>query len=422
MDPTLKTWRYRIFASTWLCYVGFYLARKPFFIAKSALGDALGWGASELAIIGTAYLVAYAGGQFVAGAAGTKMGPRRLLLLGMGISVISNIVFGMTNNLGTFALFMAVNGLAQASGWAGTVSNMGNWFRRRERGTVMGFWATCFQFGGVFGNGLAAWALGKYGFEYSFFCGAAGLLLIMAFFVFNQRDAPEDVGLSLSSLEDESGFVDEKTGDTDGGFLNVGWSRSTLHTVLLIGAFYFFVKFIRYALWSWVPYFLSQNFGLAGDDAGYLSTIFDLSGIGGVIVVGYLSDRYFGGKRAKVSVLFLVLMFLSCLMLYWGGQESVWFFGVSLGMVGFTLYGPDALMTGATAQDIGGRGVALAAGIINGMGSIGAVIQEPLIAGMYDRSPDQLGPIFLLLTGSALCAVMILGLVLWRNSRGISDV
>jgi sugar phosphate permease len=90
--------------------------------------------------------------------------------------------------------------------------------------------------------------------------------------------------------------------------------------------------------------------------------------------------------------------------------------------VGFTLYGPDALMTGAAAQDIGGRGTALAAGIINGMGSVGAVVQEFVISGMYDSSGGDLGPVFGLLVGASLGAILALGVVLWRNRIGVTDV
>jgi OPA family glycerol-3-phosphate transporter-like MFS transporter len=418
MSPALRTWRSRVFASTWLCYVGFYLCRKPFYIAKSELGNATGWDASDLAFIGSAYLIAYAAGQFIAGWAGTRGGARRLLLAGMALSVLSNVVFGLTNNLGLFATFMAINGLAQATGWAGTVSTMGNWFMRRERGTVMGFWATCFQFGGVFGNGLAAWALGKWGFEYSFFCGSAAMLLVIAFFALNQRNAPEDVGLKLPIGEEEGADPASSTSEIGG----LGWSRSTLNTVLIVGSFYFFVKFIRYALWSWVPFFLSRNYGLEGDDAGYLSTVFDLCGIAGVIVCGWMSDRYFKGKRAKISVIFLVLMAASCILMYTAGQVAVALFGISLGLVGFSLYGPDALMTGAAAQDIGGRSTAMAAGIINGMGSIGAVVQEFVIGRMYDKSAGDLGPIFAMLVVAAVLACLSLGVVLYRNRQGISDV
>ena len=68
------------------------------------------------------------------------------------------------------------------------------------------------------------------------------------------------------------------------------------------------VKFIRYMLWSWVPFLLSRNFGLEGDEAGYLSTLFDLFGIVGVIACGWCSDRLASGKRIGVSLLFLLGM------------------------------------------------------------------------------------------------------------------
>ena len=422
MSPALRAWRRRIFASTWLCYVGFYICRKPFYIAKSDLGNANGWDTSDLALIGSAYLIAYALGQFIAGWAGTRGGARRLLLVGMCLAVVSNMVFGITNSLPIFATFMALNGLAQATGWAGTVTTMGNWFLRRERGTVMGFWATCFQFGGVFGNGLAAWALGRWGFQYSFFCGGAAMVLLIAFFALNQRDEPADVGLELPKESADDPEPEVQPAQEAGGLKGLGWSRSTLNTVLIIGSFYFFVKFIRYALWSWVPFFLSRNYGLEGDDAGYLSTVFDFCGIAGVIVCGWMSDRFFGGKRAKISVNFLALMAVSCVLMYTVGQVTVGLFGITLGLVGFTLYGPDALMTGAAAQDIGGRSTAMAAGIINGMGSIGAVVQEFVIGRMYDESSGDLGPIFAVLVGAAFCACFSLCLVLYRNKQGISDV
>ncbi|MDE0881777.1 MAG: MFS transporter [Myxococcota bacterium] len=421
MNPVMTMWRRRIFASTWLCYVGLYFCRKPFYIAKKDLGDAMAWSASDLGLIGSAYLVAYAVGQFLAGSAGTKFGARRLLIGGMGVSLIANIAFGITNDLPTFILFMVINGLAQATGWAGTVSTMANWFRRSERGTVMGLWATCFQVGGVLANGLAAFALGKWGFQYSFFGGSCALFLIIIFFVFNQRNAPEDVGLELAD-PDTSPDPTDVSQATGGWMQRIGWNQTILNTVLLVGCFYFFVKFIRYALWSWVPYFLGTNYALKGDEAGYISTLFDLFGIAGCIAAGYLSDKYFNGRRAKISFYFLIAMGGACLLMYFLGQVTLTLFAISIALVGFTLYGPDALMTGAAAQDIGGRGTALAAGIINGMGSIGAVVQEFVISAMFESSGGDLGPVFGLLVGASVGAIFALGLVLWRNRIGISDV
>ena len=71
------------------------------------------------------------------------------------LSVIANGAMGFTNSYGTFMVLLAVNGLAQSTGWSNTVGTMGQWFRREERGRVMGWWATCYQVGGVLANVLA---------------------------------------------------------------------------------------------------------------------------------------------------------------------------------------------------------------------------------------------------------------------------
>lgn len=413
LSPALRTWRWRIFASTWICYAGFYFCRKPFYIAKSAIGHELLFSASMLGTIGSVYLVAYTIGQFASGALGSRWGPRVMLLTGMGISIGANLGFGLSNSYANFLALMAINGLAQSTGWSGTVGTMANWFRRKERGTVMGIWATNFQVGGVLANMLAAWALGWWGYRFSFATGAVVLLVVWFVFLFNQRDKPSDLGLPAIDDAEETRL--------DAG--KPGWTRAAMLNVFLVGVFYFFVKFIRYSLWSWAPFLLERNFGLKGDRAGYLSTLFDFAGIAGVIVTGILSDKVFKSRRAGVSLVMMVAMLASCLLLYVAGGVSVGLFAVCISLVGFTLYGPDALMSGAGAMDIGSRrGAVLAAGVINGMGSIGAVVQEFAIGNSYDKSGGDLGPIFLMLLGASAAAVVAIGIVFVRNRTGASDV
>ena len=444
LDPRLHPWRLRVFAATWLCYAGLYFSRKPFYVVKDELGGAYGWDASFLGELGAAYLIAYTLGQFISGLAGTRFGARLVLLLGMGVSAGANLAFGFTDSKEAFLVFMLLNGLAQSTGWGNTVGVMGNWFRTAERGRVMGLWATCFQVGGVLGSGLAAFTLGAWGFRYSFAAGSAITLLTLAFFAWAERDRPEDVGLTLGESSEGAG---EHRSDIplsssilrEGAtwrerWDSLGWDRTVLHAVFMVGCFYFFVKFIRYMLWSWVPFLLSRNFGLDGDEAGYLSTLFDLFGIVGVIACGWCSDRLASGKRIGVSLLFLLGMGASCALLYFAalqvdpaavGAEAglgtpLLLFAVALSLVGFFLYGPDALMTGAAAQDIGNaRGAVLAAATINGMGSIGAVTQEFWVGGLLDANEGAMGPVLLLLVGASVGAFVCLSLVRLRKLADI---
>ncbi len=415
LSPQARAWRWRIFAATWLSYAGFYFCRKPFFIVKAALSEELSWDPSMLGLIGTAYLVAYALGQFAAGALGTRFGSRLLLLGGMAVTLVANLAFGFTNSAATFAALMVVNGLAQATGWSGNVAALGPWYARKERGTIMGIWGTNYQLGGVLANTMAAWILGQWGYQWSFFAGSAVMLFVWTFFLFNQRNHPEDVG--LDPIADDEAPTGADGAPTQG----LGWTRDVVINVLLVGLFYFFVKFIRYALWSWTPFLLRRDYGMDLDDAGFLSTLFDVGGIAGVIAAGWLSDKLFNGRRAKVSFFLILAMAASTLLLYLLGPASLVFFGISVTLVGFSLYGPDSLMSGAGAIDVGSlRGAALAAGIINGMGSIGAVVQELLLGRMLDTAGA--GPVFATLVASSLLAATALSAVLVRNRMGKADL
>ena len=407
----------RIFVSTWLAYAGLYFCRKAFYVVKGTMGDDLNLDASALGEIGSAYLICYSIGQFTAAGLGQKMGARVLLLIGIAVSIGANVVFGFANNYWTLLTFMCVNGFAQATGWPCVVSTMGNWTRRAERGTLMGVWGTCYQVGGIAAKIWAAFWMARQGWRGSFF--AASILVVVVWIVVGLwvRNKPEDVGLPPLESEDEEIAA-------NGSKIEASpWTRTLVTNIALVGAFYFGVKFVRYALWSWTPYFLEKNFGLAGDDAGYLSTVFDGAGFAGVLFAGFVSDRFFNGKRTSISLMMLVGMMGGCTVMYFFGGQGVLFFAVSLGLVGFMLFGPDSLLTGAGAIEIGSPRTALAAaGIINGLGSIGSVVQEMVIPRVYEANGRNVEAVFGLLLIASVGSVGALIVVWIRNQRGYSDL
>lgn len=416
MNPRdVHTWRARIFIATWLCYAGYYFCRRPFYVVKGELG----FDGTTLGTIGALYLIAYAIAQFAAGALGNRFGARAMLLAGMLVSIVANIGFGVASSSTAFFILMTLNGAAQATGWSANVGTMAAWFNRSERGKVMGLWTTNFQAGGVAANGLASFVLGHANAQATFFAGAAVLFAVLLVVVTNQRNRPEDVGLPA--------VRDPSTGETDPGDpqkgSGLGWTRTVVTNIVLVGVVYFFLKLIRYALWSWAPFFLAKNYGLEKAEAGYLSTLFDVFGVPGVIITGWLSDRFFKSRRAGVSLLMTCVLIGSCVLLYTAGRVSVPVFAVGIALAGFALYGPDALLTGAGAMDIGSRrGAILAAGIISGIGSCGPIVQELVIGRMYDANKGDLGAIFLLLVGSSVAAAAFLLAMVIRNRLGKADV
>jgi OPA family glycerol-3-phosphate transporter-like MFS transporter len=194
-------------------------------------------------------------------------------------------------------------------------------------------------------------------------------------------------------------------------------------TIVMMGLIYFCIKFLRYALWSWLPFFLNKNFSLSVDNAGYLSTIFDICGFAGVIASGYVSDTIFKGRRAMVSLVMLVLMALSFLLMYEFGSANLTVFALSIGCAGFMLFGPDSLLSGVGAIDVGSRKGALsAAGIINGMGSIGPIFQEQIIGRMYDYYGRDLLPILVMLVAIAVVSACFMFALWIMSKKGIANL
>ncbi len=102
---------------------------------------------------------------------------------------------------------------------------------------------------------------------------------------------------------------------------------------------------------------------------------------------------------------------------------GVFYFAIALAPVGFMLFGPDSLMTGAAAMDVGSKRVALAAaGIINGMGACGSVAQEFVVSRMYDQNNGDIGGILFLFIIASLTSLLAIIVLLVRAKQGVSTV
>lgn len=151
--------------------------------------------------------------------------------------------------------------------------------------------------------------------------------------------------------------------------------------VLLYSVGFGFFKFINYAIFFWLPYYLSTSF--EPKTSNLISIIYDLGMMPGGILVGLISDLY-GGRRACVIATFTVT--LVPLLLIFAEHASADtplstlptpLILVMLGIMGCLIGGPINIITSAVAVDlaehssISGRSDLMAVtGIINGFGSI----------------------------------------------------
>ena len=96
---------------------------------------------------------------------------------------------------------------------------------------------------------------------------------------------------------------------------------------------------------------------------------------GPLSVLGYASDKLFQSRRMPFSSISMLL--LAVLLFFFNDLAAVQSKVVTSGLlflVGFLIYGPDSLVSATAAVDFGTRkGASTASGMVNGMGSIGAI-------------------------------------------------
>jgi OPA family sugar phosphate sensor protein UhpC-like MFS transporter len=408
---SIQRWRVQIFLITWIAYAAFYFTRKAFSVAKLGIGEdpTFMLEKATMANLDALYLAAYAVGQFLWGNFSDRFGPRVVVLGGLVISALAALVMGTYATIPIFVTCTLIQGLAQSTGWSGLCKNIGSFFTTTERGRVLGYWSTCYAFGGLVATPFAGWwAYSAYhDWRMSFISSAAVVMIVAVLFFLLQRNTPQDVGLPPVEIEPDSDTSVPRES------LLVG-IRSALknRTVLVLGVAYFLLKPARYAILLWGPVIIYDRMPEIGKVASAIvPTSFELAGLIGPILIGYASDKLFGARRMPACVISLALLTV-CLALFVPSMQSGSLYMVVglLFMMGMTLYGPDSMISGTAAIDFGSKdGAASAAGFVNGCGSVGAILGG-LLPGYFDTIT-----VFLVFTGAALVASVML-IPFW-NSR-----
>jgi len=350
---------------TWVAYAAYYLGRKGFSVAKKPIEHEYHIGRGELAAIDTGHLALYAIGQVLSGLLADRIGARRLVGFGMLLSSAACIGFGASKTALAMGIFFGLNGLAQSTGWPGTTRAMAEWTTAENRRRVMAVWCTCYQVGGLAATAGASYLL-RFGWQWAFFAPAVAMTVVgfavLGLLAPGPGSAPD--AMSMPPPAD----VDRRRAAV----------RAALRSPVLysFGVSYFAIKLIRYSLLFWLPYYLSDSLAYPPDRAGYLSLAFEVGGIVGVVVIGLVTHRLQHVSRPALASATLVFLAFALVAYSYVAAWGVAANALGLAAIGFCLFGPDSLVSGAAAQDAGGPdAAATATGLVNGVGSVGAVLQ-----------------------------------------------
>lgn len=381
-----KYWRKRIFIITWLAYAGFYFCRKNLSVTWSSMEADLGLDNSDYASIIFVYSLIYTIGQFVNGYLSDKFGPRKIVSMGLFLAAIVNFFLGLSFSAGIIVFLIALNGYGQSTGWSGLIKNMTPWYRSNERGIVMSWWSTCYVTGGFLATIFATYVafdmdfMASMGWKRGFFFPSMVLIVIAFLYLLFTRNSPKSINLPVI-VEDKYKL------DDDGKPDNIKLLKILIKNKALwiYSSCYMILKMTRYAFLFWLPIYLEKGLNYDVNDAGYISSVYELIGFFGVILAGYASDKLFGSKRFSTVTIMMVGLAVVCLlhpyMVTFGKAGVI----VSIALIGIATYGPDSLICTAGAMDVGGKkGSGMAAGIINGTGSVGQMFSGFIVVAINE--------------------------------------
>ncbi len=98
IDASYKYWRIQLMCTMYIGYAAFYFTRKANFIMPAMLSD-LGLTMSDVGILGTLFYITYGCSKFISGMISDRSNPRYFMGLGLIMTGVLNIFFGLSSSL-----------------------------------------------------------------------------------------------------------------------------------------------------------------------------------------------------------------------------------------------------------------------------------------------------------------------------------
>jgi MFS family permease len=377
-------------------YVLNFLDRTLIYILFTPIKKEMAFSDLQLALLGTtSFVIFYTLLGIPFGRLADRTSRKNIIGAGLAIWSLFSGLTGFADSFWTIFFCRVMVGVGEATLGPAALSLLSDYFPARMRATVQSVYSSGIAIGGGLAFFLGGWIGQNYGWRWAFYLlGFPGLVL--AVLVFLLREQPRGLTETTTSHS------------TD-------W-RLLFRSVPLR---YIYVGYALYGLASnnlgiWVPTFFVRDHKLSiafiGTAAGILSIVI---GIPAMILGGYFSDRFRGGRLAFTAMTATASIPLWIALLYVDNLSV-------LLVVNIVLYALALLWVGPATADVttlaGPNLRGLAIGIFFSTVNIVAYgIGSPLIG----RASDAVGIRNALLICPVACALA--AFLLWRGSRHSSS-
>ena len=176
-----------------------------------------------------------------------------------------------------------------------------------------------------------------------------------------------------------------------------------------------FCYFVRYGVVNWIPTYLETAKGFSFHESSIAWSLYEYAAIPGTIACGWLSDRWFKGRRAPMTMIFMALTLVAVVVYWMNLRGPIWIDYAALFAIGFLIYGP-IMMIGLHSLDLVPKKAAgTAAGLTGLFGYVfGSAIAGTGVGWIADRW-DWSG-VFVTMVACCVLAIAFVSLTLRHRS------
>ncbi len=413
IDKDYKYWRLHVMASIWLGYAVFYFTRNSYKSIMPKMLEDLGLQLSDVGMLSTIFYIVYGSSRFIGGIMSDKANPRYFMGIGLIITGIINILFGMSSSVAMFALLWGLNAFFQGWGWPPCTKILTTWYSRNERGF---WWAMCntsHNVGGAIIPLLAGYLAVHYGWRYGMVIPGiigivAGVLVCVLL-----RDRPESMGLPKVGEWRKDELEIEQVKKSDNTLSTWTILKKYVLTnkyIWLLALSYVLVYIVRIGVNDWGNLYLVRQHGVDLVVANSAITMLEIGGFIGTIVAGWGSDVLFRGNRVPMNIIFMLGIMFSVGALWLLPLTSYVALGTVFFLIGFFIFGPQ-MLTGMAAAEVAHKEYAgTATGFVGLFGYMGAALTGLPVAKVIEGYGWN-GFFMVMVAASLLSAILIVPII-----------
>jgi MFS family permease len=274
-----------------------YVDRSTLAIANPLVRQDLGFSISEMGLLLSAFLWAYAAGQLPGGALVDRFGPRLVLGAGVALWSVAQGLAGFVGNFFQFATARALLGLGESGQFPGSVRVVRDWFNIGDRGLAIGIYNSGSKLGPAIAPPLLTALMLPFGWRWMFIImGVAGVVVAIIWYTL-YRDVSQ---VTLSA--EETAYLSQGEEPAPPRVTFAEWRLLFTYRATWGMMFGFFGEvYMGWVYAAWLPGYLEIQHHMSIGKTGFVAAIPFVFGVLGSVAGGNLADRLVRRGREPIA-------------------------------------------------------------------------------------------------------------------------